>query len=85
MQKFEEFLFKKYGSYSKEFSIAKYARSLTCEGLLVLDKNDNLAPYKLSKRIANKWDNCELMSVEGIGHSLQSNQINDRILDFIKE
>jgi len=85
MQKFEEFLFKKYGSYSKEFSIAKYARSLNCNGLLVLDKNDNLAPYKLSKRIANKWENCELMTVEGIGHSLQANQINDRILEFIKE
>ena len=83
MDKLESYLKKRFGFYSKEFSIAKFAKQINIDGLLILEKNDKLAPYKYSKRIAENWQNCELFTVEGVGHSLQSNIINKKIVTYI--
>ncbi len=83
MKKFDEYLKNRFGFYSKEFSIARFAKEIKIKGLLILEKNDKLAPYKYSKRIADKWVNCELYTVERIGHSLQSDGINKKIIAYI--
>lgn len=84
MNQLGEYLYKQFGFYPKEFSIAQFARELKVNGLLILEKNDPLAPYQLSKRISKNWNNCELLTVEGVGHSLKHPDINTKILEFIK-
>lgn len=84
MKALEKQLHNRFGFYPKEFSIARFARELNADGLLVLEKNDPLAPYQFSKRIADKWKNCELITVEGVGHSLKHPDIDNKILNFIE-
>lgn len=83
MRSMDDYIYELFGFYSKDFSIANFAKKLELEGLLILDKNDPLAPYKLSLRIAKNWKNCELFTVEGVGHSLQSEAINQKIIQSL--
>lgn len=80
MNKMNNYLFKRFGFYAEDFSIANFAKTIKVEGLLVLEKYDNLAPYVLSTKIARNWKKCELFTVENIGHSLQSSEINKKIM-----
>ena len=84
MNRMDEYLKERFGFHAKEFSVSKFAKSMTADGLLILEKNDNLAPYKYSKRIADNWKNCELFTVENIGHSLQSPIVDQKITSFLK-
>ncbi len=84
MQKMNTYLHGRFGFYAEEFSIANFAKELKVEGLLVLEKYDPLAPYLLSTKIARNWNNCELFTVENIGHSLQSKEINKKIVSYLE-
>lgn len=84
MKRLGEHLNSQFGFYPKEFSIAQFAKEIKIPGLLILEKNDPLAPYSFSKRIARYWKNGELLTVEGVGHSLKHPDINHKILDFLK-
>lgn len=84
MKKMDDYLKARFGFYAREFSVAEFAKSITIGGLLILEKKDNLAPYKYSKRIADNWENCELFTVENIGHSLQSPIIDEKIVHYLK-
>ncbi len=84
MEKMDDYLFKRFGFYAGGFSISEFAKKITIPGLLILEKNDKLAPYKHSKKIADNWNTCELFSVENVGHSLQSEEINKKISAYLK-
>jgi len=84
MKKIDDYLKKRFGFYSKQFSISEFAKEVKIPGLLILEKRDKLAPYKYSKRIADNWTNCELYTVDGIGHSLQSVAIDEKVINYIK-
>ena len=84
MGKMDDYLYSRFGFYAKEFSIAEFAKSLKVPGLVILEKKDKLAPYKYSKKIADNWKDGELYTVEDVGHSLQSEEINKKILEYIK-
>lgn len=80
MRKMNNYLQKRFGFYAEDFSIAKFAKEIQVEGLLVLEKYDDLAPYPISAKIARNWKQCELFTVENVGHSLQSPEINKKII-----
>ena len=84
MKKVDNYLFSLFGFYTEDFSIASFAKELKNPGLLILEKYDELAPYKLSTKIAKNWKACELFTVENIGHSLQAPEINKKIISFLK-
>jgi len=83
MIKMDSYLKKRFGFYAKQFSVSEFAKAIKNEGLLILEKRDKLAPYKYSKRIADNWVNCELYTVENIGHSLQSQSIDYKIINYL--
>lgn len=84
MSRMDIYLKEKFGFYAKQFSISEFAKKIKIDGLLILEKNDELAPYKYSKRIADNWKKCDLITVENIGHSLQSKVIDKNILNYLK-
>ena len=84
MNKLDEYLKERFGFYAKQFSVSEFAKSMNVDGLLILEKYDDLAPYKYSKRIADNWKNCELFTVENIGHSLQSPIIDTELISYLK-
>ncbi len=83
MKKLDSYLFERFGFYAADFSIANFAKEIKQKGLLILEKYDELAPYPLSTKIARNWKECELFTVENIGHSLQDPKINDKIVAFL--
>ena len=85
MGKMDNYLYSRFGFYAKEFSIAEFAKVIKIPGLVILEKKDKLAPYKYSKKIADNWKEGELYTVENMGHSLQSPEINEKIIDYIKK
>jgi len=85
MEKMNVYLHERFGFYAEDFSIPTFAKELKVQGLLILEKYDELAPYKLSTKIARDWEGCELFTVENIGHSLQSPEINTKIISFLEE
>lgn len=84
MSKIDAYLKSTFGLYAKQFSISNFAKEIKINGLLILEKYDKLAPYKYSKRIADNWEKCDLVTVENIGHSLQSKVIDQKILAYLK-
>lgn len=84
MKKVDDYLFNRFGFYAKDFSIATFAKEIKKPGLLVLEKYDELAPFELSTKIARNWKDCELFTVKNIGHSLQSPEINHKIISFLQ-
>lgn len=84
IKKLESYIYQTFNFYPKDFSIAKFASTLNVDGLLILEKYDHLAPYKYSKPIAENWENCSLIVVENIGHSLQGEKVDNLVLQHIK-
>ena len=71
--------------YFEEFSVAEFAKSLTHPGLLIHDKYDNIAPYSGAEKIHKNWANCNFITTENFGHSLFFDEVDDIIIDFLKD
>jgi len=84
MEALYNYVFECFGFNVNEFSIAEFSKKLHVDGLLVLDKEDPLAPYSYSEKIAVHWKKAQLITVEGVGHSLQSEAIFDQIVNFVR-
>jgi len=74
----------RFDMYYHEFSIAKFAKSVTQSGLIIHDRRDNIAPFAASQAIHKNWNNSQLMPTNGLGHSLHDDSVNTAILEFMK-
>lgn len=81
----ETYFHAKFGFTFKEFSIAKFAKTIKQPGLLIHDTYDKIAPVSASKAIHANWENSELMLTEGAGHTLDNNLIHTTIINFLKQ
>ncbi|MCJ7465199.1 MAG: alpha/beta hydrolase [Maribacter sp.] len=75
---------KRFGFRIQEFSTSDFVRTNTKKGLLLHDKQDNITPYHASFKVHANWKNSQLISTEGLGHSMHQEAVNDQILDFLK-
>lgn len=67
-----------------ELSTSEFAKSNTKSGLLIHDKEDLVAPYWCSEKVHANWKNSKFITTEGLGHSIQDDNINNQIVDFLK-
>ena len=78
--------FKEQFGYSfEEFSMPYFAQKITLPGLIIHDKYDDIAPFKGSLEIHENWDNSRLITTENFGHSLFFDEVDDMIIDFLKD
>ncbi len=80
----ENFLVEKFGFKVREFSSSKFVRTNTKKGLLFHDRLDKIAPYHASVQVHQNWKNSELISTEGLGHSMHQEEVNNQILEFLE-
>ncbi|TYA59677.1 alpha/beta hydrolase [Formosa maritima] len=73
----------RFGNVPEEFSTAKYSELINAKGLIIHDKKDNVIPYNDALQIKAKYKNSLLISTEGIGHSLATDEVSNYIFDFI--
>ncbi len=74
----------RFGFHVNDFSMAKYVQSNTKKGLLFHDKLDKIAPYEDSVSVHKNWKNSVLISTEGLGHSMHQEDVNNKIIAFLK-
>ncbi len=73
----------RFGDYPEAFSTATYSEHITSKGLIIHDKKDNIIPYNDALLIKTKYKNSMLVSTEGYGHSLATEEVSNYIYDFI--
>ncbi len=85
MKALDQYFKMKHGYFFKEFSVAKFAKKLTHKGLLIHDKNDDIAPYSEAVAISKTWNGVEFVTTENYGHSLFFEEVDNMIIDFLKD
>ncbi len=84
-KQFEIYIEKRFNISIKSFSMAKFAKNIQCKGLIILDVDDSIAPYRWSKHITKNWKEAEEITVKGIGHSLNTIDIDKQIMTYINQ
>lgn len=79
-----QYILKRFGFQIHEFSSSRFAKSNTKKGLLFHDRFDVLAPYHASEQVSANWKGSELVSTEGLGHSMHQDAVNDQIIEFLE-
>jgi pimeloyl-ACP methyl ester carboxylesterase len=67
-----------------DFSVSRMAKDISKKGLLIHDKFDKIAPYHSSERVHKNWEESQLITTEGLGHSLHQEVVNKEIIAFLK-
>ena len=81
VNRFEEIV-KKSPSY---FSASDFANSITFQGLIIHDEEDDETPVEGSKAIHQSWKNSILVLTKGKGHNLKSSEVIHGVIDFINQ
>lgn len=84
LMELEKYIYDLYKIEVHEFSAAKFSRQIYQEGFIVHDELDTIAPFSAAERIHGQWKNSSLLRTSGLGHSLHQEEVNQRIIDFLK-
>jgi pimeloyl-ACP methyl ester carboxylesterase len=68
------------------FSILHLIREIPpTSGLIIHDEGDKIAPFDEMAQVHQIWENAKLVATKGLGHSVQSDQVNNEVLAFLQE
>ncbi len=79
----DHYIKNRFGFHIRDFSSSKFAKNNTKKGLLFHDKWDAVAPYHASEKVHANWKGSQLVSTEGLGHSMHQEEVNNQIIDFL--
>ena len=75
----------KFGHPPHYFSTADFAKDIDIKGLLIHDKRDRIIPYQDALDINAQFKNAQLISTEGLGHSLKGDFVSDELIKFLRQ
>lgn len=67
------------------YSIARFAGRLDMPGLVIHDREDDIAPFDGGRAIHHNWQNSHFMATEGLGHSLLHESVIGRVTEFLSD
>lgn len=76
---------KEIGATPDFFSASKFASTLTNQGLLIHDEEDNETSVDNSKAIHQNWKNSILIVTKGKGHNLRSEEVASQVIKFVSD
>ena len=67
------------------WDLAHYAKRHTTPALIFHDTGDNRVPYDAATQAAKNWENCTLVTTEGLGHQriLKDQSVIDHVTSFV--
>jgi pimeloyl-ACP methyl ester carboxylesterase len=65
------------------FSMASFAKELSVSGLIVHDVEDDIVSFGEGQKIASTWQNADFVQTKGLGHSLHSDEVYLKMVDFL--
>ncbi|TAI49611.1 alpha/beta fold hydrolase [Flagellimonas allohymeniacidonis] len=80
----DAFIQSKFDMRIKDFSSSKFVATNTKKGLLFHDRLDLIAPYHASEQVHQNWKGSQLVSTEGLGHSMHQEEVNNQIIQFLE-
>jgi pimeloyl-ACP methyl ester carboxylesterase len=80
----DRIVLERFGQPTDYFSAANFTKEITAKGLIIHDKKDKIIPYEDALLFANRYNNSELITTTGFGHSLRDKSITPTIINFIK-
>ncbi|MFT4832186.1 MAG: pimeloyl-ACP methyl ester carboxylesterase [Psychroserpens sp.] len=84
LSELEKYIYEQYEVEVHNFSAARFSRKIEQKGFIVHDELDLIAPYSSAERIHGQWKNSFLLKTTGLGHSLHQEEVNQKIIDFLK-
>src|SRR5690606_20771036 len=84
MQLLDDYVLDRFGFRIHEFSTSRFAKSINKKGLLFHDRLDAITPYHASVQVNANWKGSQLVSTEGLGHSMHQDDVNDQIITFLE-
>ena len=84
MKHLDDYVLNRFGFKIDEFSTSKFAQSISKKGLSFHDKHDLITPYHASVAVNKNWKGSQLVSTEGLGHSMHQDDVNDQIISFLE-
>lgn len=76
---------KVYDKPQSYFNASDFASNVEVAGLLIHDANDDINLVTDGRSIAAKWKNCTYIETNGLGHGLQSPEVFEKILQYLRE
>ncbi|MDQ3393598.1 MAG: alpha/beta hydrolase [Bacteroidota bacterium] len=67
------------------FSTKNFALNLNTPALIIHDKNDPEAPYEGAVDIHTLWKQSQLVTTEGLNHTLKSQRVVELVVRYIQE
>jgi len=84
MKALDDYILDRFGFRIHDFSTSKFAETNTKKGLLFHDRFDAITPYHASVQVSKKWEGSQLVSTEGLGHSMHQEGVNNQIISFLE-
>lgn len=81
---FDAVIYNEFGYHIHEFATPEFIRGNSTKGLLFHDKLDRIAPFQASQKVHEAWENSVLIPTEGLGHSMHQEDVNNQIVEFLK-
>lgn len=82
---FENIFSNEFGKAPQEFKLIDYFPDSSPRGLIIHDVNDEVIPLEEAETISKHWNNAQLLVTEGLGHSIKSVEIDQKIVNFLKK
>lgn len=76
-------IIERFGDTPESFSTAQYLNAIDIKGLLIHDRHDKIIAYEEALLIKDNFKNAQLISTEGLGHSLHDDSVNHHIVEFL--
>ena len=74
---------KKFNRDINAFSMATFAKEIQIPGLIFHDINDDIVAFGEGQKIANSWKHSSFIETKGLGHSLHSDAVYAKIIEFL--
>jgi len=65
------------------FSSSTFAKEIQIPGLIVHDVDDDIVAFSEGQKIADSWKNADFIQTKGLGHSLHSDKVYLKMVQFL--
>ena len=72
-----------FGHAPSYFSAPNFASSVTANGLIIHDEDDNETSVNHARKINANWKHSHLQITKGLGHNLKSDYVVNSVIEFV--
>lgn len=79
----DNLILKRFKQLPEHFNVAKFSSEISAEGLLIHDQEDRIIPYEDANDFVKYYKQSNLITTNGLGHGLKTEEVNQHIISFI--